>query len=60
MNDIFVKQLTNTLFYTTLITFLNLYKIVRMTYNLEHIEYFLATDSFTSKVQLDIKYQHIS
>ena len=35
MNDIFVKQITVTLFYTTLITFFNLCEIARMKYNLE-------------------------
>ena len=38
MKDIFVKQLTITIFYTTLITFLNLYEIAKVIYNLEGIE----------------------
>jgi len=35
MKDIFVKQLTITIFYTT---FLNLYEIAKVIYNLEGIE----------------------
>ena len=35
MKDIFVKQPTITLFYTTLTTFLNLYEMTKVTYNFE-------------------------
>jgi len=39
MKDIFVKQLTITLFYTTLITFLNQCAFARMTCKVERKEY---------------------
>jgi len=39
INDIYVKQLAITQFYTTLTIFFNLFQIVRMTNNLKRMEY---------------------
>jgi len=39
MNDVFVKQVTITLFYTALTIFLNLCEIAKVTYNLKRMEY---------------------